>query len=59
MWLFKVVCQGPWPLNRSEDGGALASDSGVGLVLFQTFLLYICKSWYSHANKPVNMIIYI
>ena len=40
-----------WPLNRSEADG--------DLVLLQTFLLFMCKSWYSHANKPVNMIIYI
>ena len=48
---FTVVCSVPWPLNRSEAGG--------DLVLLQAFLLYMCKSWYSHANKPVNMIIYI
>ena len=48
---FTVVCSVPWPLNRSEAGG--------DLVLLQTFLLFMCKSWYSHANKPVNMIIYI
>ena len=41
----------PWPLNISEAG----SD----LVLLQTFLLFTCKSWYSSANKPVNMIICI
>ena len=45
------MCSVPWPLNRSEAGG--------DLVLLQAFLLYMCKSWYSHANKPVNMIIYI
>ena len=49
---FTVVCSVPWSLNRSEAGG--------DLVLLQTFLLLMCnKSWYSHANKPVNMIIYI
>ena len=49
---FTVVCSVPWPLNRSEAGG--------DLVLLQTFLLiFMCKSWYSHANKPVNMIVYI
>ena len=48
---FAVVCSVPWPLTRSEAG----SD----LVFLQTFLLFMCKSWYSHANKPVNMIIYI
>ena len=48
---FTVVCSVPWPLNRSE--------AGRDLVLLKTFLLFICKSWYSHANKPVNMIIYI
>ena len=41
----------PWPLNRSEAGG--------DLVLLQTFLLFISKSWYSHANKALNMIIYV
>ena len=48
---FTVVCSVPWPLNRSEAG----SD----LVLLQTVLLFMCKSWYSHVTKPVNMIIYI
>ena len=48
---FTVVCSLPWPFNRSEAG----SD----LVLLQTFLLFMCKSQYSHANKSVNMIIYI
>ena len=49
---FTVVCSVPWPLSRSEAGG--------DLVLLQTFMLLMCnKSWYSHANKPVNMIIYI
>ena len=48
---FTVVCSVPWPLNRSE--------AGRDLVLLKTFLLFICKSWYSHANKLVNMIIYI
>ena len=48
---FTVVCLVPWPLNRREAGG--------DLVLLQTCLLFKCKSWYSHANKPVNMIIYI
>ena len=43
---FTVVCSVLWPLNRSEAGG--------DLVLLQTFLLFMCKSWYSHANKPVN-----
>ena len=43
-------CSVPWPLNRSEAGG--------DLVLLQTFLLFMSKSWYSNANKPVNMIIY-
>ena len=46
-----VVCSVPWPLIRSEAGG--------DLVLLQTFPRFMCKSWYSHANKPVNMIIYI
>ena len=48
---FTVVCFVPWPLNRRETGG--------DLVLLQTCLLFKCKSWYSHANKPVNMTIYI
>ena len=48
---FSVVRSVPWPLNRSEAGG--------DLVLLQTFLLFMCKSWYSHANKPVNMVIYM
>ena len=48
---FKVVCSVPWPLNGSE--------AGRDLVLLQTFSFFMCKSWYSHANKPVNMIIYI
>ena len=48
---FRVVCSLPWHLNRSEAGG--------NLVLLQTFLLFMCKSWYSYANNPVNMIIYI
>ena len=43
---FTVVCSVPWPLNRSEAAG--------DLVLLQTFLFFMCKSWYSHANKPVN-----
>ena len=47
---FTVVCSVPWPLNWSE--------AGADLVLLQTFLLFMCKSWYSHAYKPVNMIIY-
>ena len=48
---FRVVCSLPWHLNRSEAGG--------NLVLLQTFLLFMCKLWYSYANNPVNMIIYI
>ena len=44
---FTVVCSVPWPLNSSEAG----SD----LVLLQTFLLFMCKLWYSNANKPVNI----
>ena len=48
---FTAVCLVPCPLNRSEAGG--------NLVFLQTLLLFTCKSWYSHANKPVNMIIYI
>ena len=48
---FTVVCSVPWPLNRSEAGG--------NLVFLQTLLLFTYKLWYSHANKPVNMIIYI
>ena len=48
---FTVVCSVCWPLNRSEAGG--------DLVLLQTFLLFTCKSWYFHANRLVNMIIYI
>ena len=46
---FTVVCLVPWPLNRCEAGG--------DPVLLQTCLLFKCKSWYSHANKPVNMTI--
>ena len=48
---FTVVYPVPWPLKRSEAGGVF--------VLLQTFLLFMCKSWYSHANKHVNMVIYI
>ena len=48
---FTVVYSVPWPFYRSEAGG--------DLVLLQTVLLFMCKSWYSHVNKPVNMIIYI
>ena len=48
---FTVVCLVPWPLNRRKAGG--------DLVLLQTCLLFKCKSWYSHANKSVNMTIYI
>ena len=48
---FTVVCLVFWPLNRGEAGG--------DLVLLQTCLLFKCESWYSHANKSVNMIIYI
>jgi len=48
---FTVVCSVSWPLNRSKAGG--------DRVFLQTLLLFTCKSWYSHANKPVNMIIYI
>ena len=47
---FTVVSSVPWPLNRSEA----SSD----FVLLQTFLLFMCKSWYSHAGKQVNTIIY-
>ena len=47
---FTVVCSVPWSLNGSEAGG--------DLVFLQILLLFTCKSWYSHANKPVNMIIY-
>ena len=48
---FTVVCSVPWPLNRSEAGG--------DLVLLQIFLfIFMCKSWYSPANKPVNMIVF-
>ena len=47
---FTVVCSVPWSLNGSEACGAL--------VFLQILLLFTCKSWYSHANKPVNMIIY-
>ena len=43
---FIVVCSVPWPLDRSEAE-----------VVFPTFLLFTCKSWYSHANKPVRMVI--
>ena len=46
---YTVVCSVPWPLNRGEAGG--------DTVLLQTFLLSTCKSWYSHANKPVNMVL--
>ena len=28
----------------------------VTLFLLQTFLFFMCKSWYSHANKSLNMI---
>ena len=48
---FTVVCLVPWSLNRSKAGG--------DLVFLQTLLLFMCKSWHFHANKPVNMIIYI
>ena len=48
---FRVVYSVPLVLNSGEAGG--------DLVLLQTFLLFMCKSWYSHANKPVNVIIYI
>ena len=48
---FTVVCSVPWPLNISAAGG--------DLVLSHTLLLFTSKSWYSHANNPVNMIIYI
>ena len=48
---FTVVCSVPWPLNRSA--------AGCDLVLLHTFLLFTSKSWYSHVNNPVNMIIYI
>ena len=48
---FTVVCSVPWPLNRRKAGG--------DLVMLQTFLVFMCKSWYSHANKPVNMVINI
>ena len=47
---FTVVCSVPWSLNGSEAGG--------DLVFLQILVLFTCKSWYSHANKPVNMIIY-
>ena len=47
---FTVVCSVHWSLNGSEAGG--------DLVFLQILLLFTCKSWYSHANKPVNMIIY-
>ena len=40
---FSVVRSVPWPLNRSEAGG--------DLVLLQTFLLFMCKSWYSHVTS--------
>ena len=33
--------------------------SALAFDLLQTFLLFMCKWWYSHANKPVNMIIYL
>ena len=45
------MCSVPWPLNRSEADGEH--------VWLQTFLLFMCKLWYSRADKPVNMIIYI
>ena len=48
---FTVVCSVPWPLNGSK--------AGRDVVLLQTLSFFMCKSWYSHANKPVNMIIYI
>ena len=43
---FIVVCSVPWPLDRSEAE-----------VLSQTFLLFTCKSCYSHVNKPVSVVI--
>ena len=43
---FTVMCSVPWPLDRSEVE-----------VLLQTFLLFTCKSCYSHANKPVSVVI--
>ena len=48
---FTVVCSVPWPLNRSEADGEH--------FWLQTFLLFMCKLWYSRADKSVNMIIYI
>ena len=48
---FTVVCSVLWLLNRGEAGG--------DFVFLQTLLLFTSKSWYSHANKPVNMITYI
>ena len=47
----RFYATGPWPLNWSK--------AGADLVLLQTFLLFMYKSWYSYAYKPVNMIIYI
>ena len=38
-------------MNRSKAGG--------DLVLLQALVLFMSKSWYSHANKSLNMIIYI
>ena len=43
---FTVMCSVPWPLDRSEVE-----------VLLQTFLLFTCKSCYSHVNKPVSVVI--
>ena len=41
---FTVVRSVPWPLNRREAGG--------DLVLLQSFLLFMCNSWYFNARKP-------
>ena len=49
---FTVVCSVSWPLNTEAR-------LAVTLFLLQTFLLFMCKSWYSRANKPVSMIIYV
>ena len=48
---YNCVLSALGPLNRSE--------AGRDLVLLKTFLLFMCKSWYSHATEPVNTIIHI
>ena len=60
-----------WPCEWKRSRGFLqlcAKDPGLWIearmvvTLFcykPTCILYMCKSWYSHANKPANMIIHI